>query len=88
MPQTDSNFKSENQISFEDALARLEELTALLENSDQGLRRMAEITEEIVRLTDFCNGELNALEEKAKLLTKDSPAGQTWRDFSADDDAE
>lgn len=88
MPQTDSNFKGENQISFEDALARLEELTALLENSDQGLRRMAEITEEIVRLTDSCNGELNALEEKAKLLTKDSPAGQTWRDFSADDDAE
>lgn len=75
LEQTDS-------IPFESALARLEEITDLLENGELGLDESLKLYTEGIALAHRCNQQLTLAEEKvAKLLSADG----TLSDFSIGD---
>lgn len=57
-------------ISFEDAIERLTELVAMLENGKAPLDRSLEIFEEGVGLISVCKKQLENAEQKVKLLTE------------------
>ncbi|MBE6713962.1 MAG: exodeoxyribonuclease VII small subunit [Ruminococcaceae bacterium] len=56
-------------ISFEDAIRRLEEIVHLLENGESSLDASLELFEEGVALVKVCNGKLDAAEQKVTMLT-------------------
>lgn len=55
-------------ITFEEAVERLTELVALLENGKAPLDRSLEIFEEGVKLIGVCRSQLENAEQKVKLL--------------------
>lgn len=57
--------------SFEEALARLEELVARLENEATGLDEALACYEEAAGLTRFCRRKLHQAESKLRLLRDD-----------------
>lgn len=64
---------SDNQIkeemSFEAALARLEEIVHMLEAGNAPLDKSLALFEEGVTLVKLCNGKLDTAEQKVKILT-------------------
>ena len=58
--------------SFEDALKRLEDIVAKLENGEQPLEKSLELFEEGVKLSRYCNDKLNEAEKKIQQLTKNA----------------
>lgn len=55
--------------TFETAMARLEEIVALLEGGNCTLDESLKLFEEGARLTAFCNESLKAAEQKITQLT-------------------
>lgn len=55
-------------ISFEEAMAKLENIVRSLESGNAPLDRSLEMFEEGVRLVRLCNGKLDAAEQKMKIL--------------------
>ena len=68
-------------ISFEDAIERLTELVALLENGKAPLDRSLEIFEEGVGLISICKKQLENAEQKVKLLTEKQDGSVDETDF-------
>lgn len=60
--------------TFEEALARLEELVRALENGAQGLDDSLALFEEGVSLVRFCTEKLDTAEQRVKILIKDGDA--------------
>lgn len=60
--------------TFEEALARLEELVRALENGAQGLDDSLALFEEGVSLVRFCTEKLDTAEQRVKVLIKDGDA--------------
>lgn len=56
------------QIDFEAALARLEEIVAALENGSSPLERSLKLFEEGIGLIRACNTRLDEAEQKVKIL--------------------
>ena len=65
---------SEKKQSFEEALARLEEIVRTLEKGEAKLEDSLKLFEEGTRLARQCERVLNRAEEKVRLLTA---AGET-----------
>jgi len=63
--------KKKSSDNFEDKLARLEEITALLENSEIGLENSIQLFEEGVKLSKECLSVLEKAELKVTTLKKD-----------------
>lgn len=63
--------KKKSGENFEDKLARLEEITELLENNDLGLEKSILLFEEGVALSKECLSILDKSELKVKTLKKD-----------------
>lgn len=57
-------------ISFEEALLSLEEITATLESGDLPLEKSLELYEKGVKLTALCNGKLKSAKLKIEELKK------------------
>ncbi len=57
--------------TFEEALARLEELVRALENGTQGLDDSLALFEEGVSLVRLCTEKLDTAEQRVKILIKD-----------------
>ncbi len=57
-------------ISFEKAIERLEELVSLLENGNAPLDKSLEIFEEGIGLINTCKKQLENAEQKVKLLVE------------------
>ncbi len=55
-------------MSFEQSLARLDEIVKLLEGGNAPLEQSMKLYEEGIALVRFCNGELDKTESKIKLL--------------------
>ena len=55
---------SEIKLTFEQAMTRLEEITACLEDSKTSLDEAMKLYEEGMRLSAFCNEKLNEAELK------------------------
>lgn len=59
-----------DKITFEQALARLEEIADILESGDNGLEHTMQLFEEANELSKFCNEKIERAEEKLLVLTK------------------
>lgn len=56
-------------ISFEDAMLRLEEIVKYLESGSAPLDKSLEVFEEGVALVKLCNQKLDSAEQKVRFLT-------------------
>lgn len=69
-------------MEFEKKLGRLEEIVAKMESGDLSLEDSLKMFEEGVKLSRECNTQLQAAEQKVKvLLTVDSQGQATTEDF-------
>ncbi len=66
--------KKKSSDNFEDKLARLEEITTSLENSEIGLEDSIQLFEEGVKLSKECLSVLEKAELKVTTLKKDLSA--------------
>ncbi len=62
--------ENKDEITFEAAIERLTELVGLLENGKAPLDKSLEIFEEGVSLIGVCKKQLEAAEQRVKLLTE------------------
>jgi exodeoxyribonuclease VII small subunit len=73
--------KNEN-LTFESATARLEEIVKLLERGNSSLDESLKLYEEGISLVRFCNESLDSAERKIKILVSDGNNGIIEKDFS------
>ncbi len=64
--------EKKSELSFEEALERLNEIVAQLESEAVSLDRSLELFAEGKRLAEFCQAQLADAEEKVKTLLKTS----------------
>ena len=72
------------EMSFEEALARLEVIVGSLESGKAPLDESLSLFEEGVRLVKHCNSKLESAEQKVRILTSDEN-GLTEKDFGSND---
>ncbi|MBE6717945.1 MAG: exodeoxyribonuclease VII small subunit [Ruminococcaceae bacterium] len=73
--------KLEKKITFEEALARLEEIVRMLESGSAPLDKSLELFEEGVRLVKMCNSQLDNVEQRIKILSKGDNGEMTEENF-------
>ncbi|MGN1450918.1 MAG: exodeoxyribonuclease VII small subunit [Eubacteriales bacterium] len=71
-------------MTFEQCMARLEEITRLLEKGDVPLEESLKYFEEGTALALKCRSLLDCAEQKVKLLLKNSDGTLGLKDFDAD----
>ena len=62
---------AENKMTFESALARLEEIVRAMESGSAALDSSLALFEEGIGLVKFCTKALDTAEQKVKILQKD-----------------
>lgn len=72
-----------NEISFEQAMAKLEEIVTALENGKAPLDRSLALFEEGVALVKLCSSKLEGAEKKVKILMSDKNGEYDERDFTS-----
>lgn len=72
--------KKEN-MTFESASARLEEIVKILEQGNSSLDESLKLYEEGVLLVRFCNDSLDNAEKKIKMLVTDSKGETVEKNF-------
>lgn len=78
---------NKKEISFEDALERLNEIVKALEHSDAPLDDSLKLFEEGVALVKQCNDQIDQAETKIKQLVRSSDGTLEEQDFAVKDDA-
>ncbi|MBR5453763.1 MAG: exodeoxyribonuclease VII small subunit [Clostridia bacterium] len=63
--------KIEKDMTFEEAVGRLEEIVRMLESGSAPLDESLALFEEGVELVKTCNSRLDAVQQKITLLTRD-----------------
>jgi exodeoxyribonuclease VII small subunit len=63
--------------SFEDAMARLEEIVGEIESEKLGLERQFELFREGMELARFCDGKLSEVQKSVEIVLKEA-AGE-WK---------
>jgi exodeoxyribonuclease VII small subunit len=86
MPQTEKDSTPVQDMSFEEAMAKLESLVRSMENGNTRLEDVIASFEEAKRLSAYCQRKLETLKRKIEILTKDGPEGQTWASFQPEAD--
>jgi len=86
MPQTEKDAAPAQDMSFEEAMAKLESLVRSMENGNTRLEDVIASFEEAKRLSAYCQQKLETLKRKIEILTKDGPEGQTWAPFRSEAD--
>ena len=86
MPQNEKETAPAQEMSFEDAMAKLESLVRSMENGNTRLEDVIASFEEAKRLSVYCQQKLETLKRKIEILTKDGPEGQTWAPFRPEAD--
>ena len=74
-------------MKFEDAMARLDEITRMLESGTLSLDESISAYEEAVKLIKLCNDKLDTAEEKVRILTAAPDGTITDKDFTVEDEA-
>ena len=73
---------TKGKLTFEQSMARLEEIVGLLERGDAPLEQAMTLFEEGAAILRTCTAQLDAAEQKVKLLTANSdgqPQEQTFQ---------
>ena len=68
--------------SFEEAMARLEEIVRALDGGSAGLDDSLGLFEEGIALVKLCNAKLEGAEQKVKLLAKGDDGNLVETDFA------
>lgn len=71
----------QNDISFEEAMKKLEELVNAMENNDLPLDKMIDSYEQGTLLAKLCRNKLAKLEQRIELLSRDDKADGEWKAF-------
>ncbi len=71
---------AKKEITFENAIQRLEEIVDLLESGEHPLEKSLELYEEGVKLVKLCNGKIEKVEKSVKILMNNDGELQE-RDF-------
>lgn len=71
-----------NNLTFESATARLNEIVKSLESGTSSLDKALKLYEEGVALVRFCNNALDNAESRIKILIADENGKMTEKDFS------
>lgn len=74
-------------VTFEKALAELEQIVGKLEKGGISLNESLALFEKGVKLARFLRGELDKAERKVEILLKDEKGGTKAVDFDVDRDA-
>ena len=61
-----------NNLTYEKALMRLEEIVELLSSGSQSLDESMKLYEEGVRLSEFCENKIKSAEQKITELSKEN----------------
>ncbi len=72
-----------SEITFEAAMARLEEIVRALEGGNAPLDTSLALFEEGVSLVKFCNQKLDAAEQKVKILQRGDNGTMVETDMKA-----
>lgn len=72
--------------TFEQALARLEEIVRALESGNAPLDKSLSMFEEGVSLVKLCGDKLDHAEQRIKILVADGQGGMKEQDFTQNDD--
>ena len=75
-------------MTFEKALAELEQIVGKLEKGAVSLNESLALFEKGVKLARFLRGELDKAERKVEILLRDEKGGMKTEDFDADRAAE
>ena len=86
MPQAEKESAPAQDMSFEEAMDKLESLVRAMENGNTRLEDVIASFEEAKRLSAYCQQKLETLKRKIEILTKDGPEGQTWAPFQPEAD--
>lgn len=73
--------------SFEDAMKRLDEIVAQLEEEKLSLDKMLSLYEEGVTLARSCGEKLESAEQRVKLIAKKAGGAITLEDFDEREEA-
>ncbi|MDD3885628.1 MAG: exodeoxyribonuclease VII small subunit [Victivallaceae bacterium] len=76
--------KKDDELTFEQALAKLETLVARMETGRQPIEEMMKDFECGSHLVKSCRAKLDVLERKIELLTADDGKQGEWTPFDAD----
>lgn len=64
--------ENKQELKFEQALARLEEILEKLDRNDCELEESLQLFEEGMKLVKFCRGKLSDVEQKISMLIKET----------------
>ena len=70
-----------NEMSFESAISRLEEIVGKLESGKESLDASLELYEEGIALVKYCSETLDKAEQKIKIVKTGSDGTKTEEDF-------
>ena len=89
-----SSSRPKKDRSFEEALARLEEIVAEIESEELGLERQFELFQEGMALARFCDGKLTDVQKSVEVVLKEAAGDWKTAPFepagpgAGDDDAD
>lgn len=75
---------AKKELSFEEAIEKLEEIVESLENGDFPLEESLKLYEEGVKLVNICNTKINNVEKSVKILSN-SNGELVEEDFNPND---
>ncbi len=75
-------------LTFEKALARLEEIVEELEDPEKGLESSLTLFEEGVALSRFCRGKIDEIQSRVEIVLKETPEGFDTKELEAADAGE
>lgn len=78
---------AEAELTFEEAIARLELLVGKMEEGKLSLEELTSSFEEGRRLARLCRARIGRLERKIEILLKDDGGEGSWREFDPGDSA-
>lgn len=82
--KTEESNKMKKNISFEQAITELEEITEKLDSGDLSLDESIEAFEKAVKLVKLCNEKLDAAEQRVRILTEAGDGTITDAPFDLD----
>ena len=73
--------ETKKEPTFEEALARLEEIVRILDGGDAPLDKSLALFEEGVTLVKLCSGKLDSAEQRVKILVRGDDGKPAEQDF-------
>lgn len=77
----DNMEKNKENMTFEQSLGRLEEIVRMLETGSAPLDKSLELFEEGVSLVKNCNSQLDNVEQRIKILSRNEEGAVVEKDF-------